>query len=414
MSVQLDEVKIQTLIELCKTNISRTSMTYYFSSRVNRDTKQSPNGKKRVTISEPYFSHMDTFTVTPDMLESVKEPIKTTVGIYLFNAFCLNGCFGNRVDYVNDTLTTGRFEDLLKNIIQKSIENIITPAEVAKFYNRCTFLTSFCELFAPGISTSFLSLPKEVQTYKKKLMSDNKDIIESGDVALFNEKVEGPLLRETERVLSKDPCWNLIEFNKKKFFRNNYKNSCITNGAIYDTIRNRYVISENAFMDGVPLENYSIYANMGISGSYSRHVETQYGGAQTKYMLSSLQYVKLDRRDSDCGTTKTVGVKIDKNNVTYYHYRYFIENGKVLHFTPEVSKKYIGSLVHFRTPLYCKSKNICNKCFNSLYYDMGIENAGLTSIRPTGTIMYIAMAAMHDNTVKTIHINPLEYAEVVK
>lgn len=389
--------------------ITRSIMVDLFSH-----SSSGKDSRGRTKVLPPKYHVTDTFIVTPEMLDSVKTPVKTTIGIYLFNLVCLHESFGNVLEYYNDTLSDKNFGKLHGKLLQMIIDKKITSKQMIRFYNNIVFMTTFSELFTPSVSTKFLGAPKEVKELKSKLIEENKDIIDAGDATGYSLKVEKPLLEETERIMSKDPCWSLIGYKKGKFLNNVIKNNCITNGAIFDSTQDKFVISTNSYMDGIPTDKYTVYGNMAISGSYMRNIETQYGGAQTKYLFSAMQYAILDEPDSDCGTTKTIKVLLTNSNKEFYIYRYFVENGQVLHMTKDIVDKYVGKEVEFRTPLFCKSKNICNHCFNSLYYSMGIKYAGLTSTRATATIMGIAMSAMHDSTIKPVKVNVMEYITVVR
>lgn len=406
---QLSMDKVKVLTSLSPEDITRTKILELFGKRT-----EQVSGKKGVKIIPSFMEVTDHFTVTSDMLPIVKKPTLTTAGLYLFNLVIVYGCFGRKFGYWNETLTSDNMESFLKKIVYSLIDKKVDIDEISKMYNSLIFLTSFCEIFAPAISTKFLSLPKEIKVMKDKLVAEKKDIIESGDAVRYTEEVEKPLLAETKKILMNEEEWPLMESNEGKFLGNNYKNNCITNGGLYDPINDRYVISTNAFMDGIEPDKYSSYANSALSGTYSRHVETRYGGAQTKYMFSAMQYSRLGERDSDCGTTRTIPIMLTKSNKSFYLFRYFVENGELKHLTSENIDSYVGKVLNFRTPLFCKSKNVCNHCFNSLYYDMGISNAGLTATRPTGTIMYIAMAAMHDSRVKVAKIDIDKYIKYVR
>lgn len=404
---RLTEEQVKRLTSYKPEEITRSVMIDLFSPT------PVPDGK-RFKIKAPYMAVSDMFTLTPSMSPIVNKSIETSAGLYLFNLVCIQWPFGGSIGYFNETLTPSVFDKFHKKMMQLLIDKKVTTEQIGMFYTNMTFMSSFCEIYSHGLSTKFLGIPKEVKALKEKLIKEHADIIASNDTIKYVEMVEKPLLAEAEKILSKDPAWPLIEFNKGKFFNNNYKNNCITNGSIWDTVNNKFVISTNSYTDGIEPDKYHIYANLSLSGTYARNIETQYGGAQTKYMFSAMQYSILDKKGSDCGTTMTLPIKITNDNKDFYIYRYFVEDGQIKHMTREIVGDYVGKIVNFRSPLFCKSPNVCNHCFNSLYYDIGITNAGLTSTRPTASIMYIAMKAMHDSTVKTVRIKLQNYISVIK
>lgn len=397
----LTEEQIEQLVSL-PSEITKEHLVDLLSKKVKRD-----GGKIEITPAR--FSITDVFTVMPKHLENVFQPIRTTVGLFLLNKVAFVPSFSKSIGYYNKTLTSGNFDNLLKDLIKLLIGKQITSDQLIKFYDKLTFLTGMAELFTPSVSTRFLYAPKEIKDFKQKLINENQDIIRTNDAVGYVTKIEKPLLEATTKYLEQDPAFELLNFNKNKYINNNFKNNCLTNGPIRDTINDKFVISTSAYSDGISPEMFHIYANSAVYGTYMRNLETRFGGAQVKYLYAALQYTKLDKVGSDCGTKITRPVLLTKDNSKFYLFRYFVENGNVKHLTRENVDDYIGKTLEFRSPLFCRSPKICNKCFNSLYFDMGIENAGLTAIRSTSTIMMIAMKAFHDVTVKVVNIDINNY-----
>jgi hypothetical protein len=84
-----------------------------------------------------------------------------------------------------------------------------------------------------------------------------------------------------------------------------------------------------------------------------------------------------------------------------YTYRYVLEdNGKLTEITPENIKNYVGKTVKLRSPLFCKGENICSKCAGSLFYRMGVKNAGLLTSNFSSVLMNLFMKKFHDTSVK--------------
>lgn len=125
----------------------------------------------------------------------------------------------------------------------------------------------------------------------------------------------------------------------------------------------------------------------------------------SKELLSSEQTEVLAPKDSDCGTKKGVPIKLSKEYVKDFHYRYFKEGGDWKVLTPEIANKYIDRTLLFRTPMCCigvgKNKNLCNKCAGDFYYKLDKPNIGLLTCSIGGKISNLNLQKFHDNTVKT-------------
>lgn len=402
----LNESQIEELVQISE-NITKEQLVDLLSKKVKNE-----GGK--IKFSPAPYVVTDVFTVLPKHLSNVTSPIRTTVGIFIFNKVVIHAAFGSIVGYYNKTLTQDNMDGLLRGLVNMLIQKKIDTQQITKFYNRLVFMSSMAELYTPGLTTRALYAPKSIKALKEKLVNEYKDVVESGNPTEYVNKIEKPLVAEATKYLSQDHAWGLLNYDVGKYVGNNYKNNCLTNGPIRDTINNKFINSNNSFTDGIEPEFFHVYGNSAIYGSYMRNLETQFGGALTKYVFSALQYVGLDKEGSDCGTKLTREVKLTKANSKGYLYRYFLEDGKLKHMTSDIINNYIGKTVKFRSPLFCRSTKICNKCFNSLYYSLGITNAGLTSTRPTSAIMYVAMKAMHDTTVKPVNIDIMNYITVEK
>ena len=95
----------------------------------------------------------------------------------------------------------------------------------------------------------------------------------------------------------------------------------------------------------------------------------------------------LDDYGSDCGTKRTLDVKLTNTIKKDYMYRYIVtDNGSLVLLTPENMDKYVGKTVKMRSPMMCVGEKICNHCAGDLFYKLGIKNAGLTASRVATTL----------------------------
>ena len=404
--LNFEDIKNDLEMMKVEENISRTSLTEWFSNRV---VKQ-PDGS--VKIEPAKYRTTDYFDLPKNFLgNQPNEQKNTTIGSYLYNAFVLCNAFNNKVRYYDKPLNKNNFEEFQKNIANAILQGSITVDEFAKYSSMAIWLSYFTELFMPGISLNFIVPNKELMEYKKKLLEENKDLLNkktynSDDVALYMERIENPLKAKARELLKDDPTLRLYDLAKPSF-DNNYKNSNVINGPLYDPVSGEYKINTNSYNEGITRESFDVLANKAMTSSFSRAVATQDGGTMTKYLSVAMQNVKLGPKGSDCGTDGYILYKVDSKRWESILYDYMINDDKTLTcITPELKKSLVGKVIKLRTPLYCTCKDyFCNHCAGDRYYKLGIKDIGMTATITTGTIMQKNMKAMHDVSVKTTSMN---------
>jgi hypothetical protein len=129
--------------------------------------------------------------------------------------------------------------------------------------------------------------------------------------------------------------------------------------------------------------------------------------------MAAFQGVELDEEGSDCGTEITLTVKITEKNYKKFLYTYIVEGNKLVCLSPDKIKNYIGKTVKKRSPLYCKTPKICEKCFGRLPYIIGIKKIGLTVSQLAESLKNLSMKRFHSSSVKLGKVNLEECLEKV-
>ena len=138
--------------------------------------------------------------------------------------------------------------------------------------------------------------------------------------------------------------------------------------------------------------------------TYGNMYGTQVSGYLAKQLLASMQGETLDEPGTDCGSKKTVEVKLTQKNIRNYEYRYIIDGGKLVCLDPEHMTKYIGKTVHMRSPMYCLGDKICNKCAGELEYKMGRKNIGLGCSKLATVLLQMGMKKFHTSAIASKQI----------
>jgi hypothetical protein len=401
--------------------VTDTNLAYLFSIKKDEDDMESViynlfNKKKtvgldgKVRLEEPMFYPYEEIHLKAGQIENLDKDITTTVGLYIFNLLFLVYPFGKTISYINETINKGGLSRIAEKLSDLLLMDKITSEQFANYQQQLIWFNNFTEILIPGVTTNLLVIPDVIKEELKRLVNENKEAIEKGDVVTYVNNVENKILEFAEAWYKKnDPeGWRLYGLGGKPSFKNNFKNMFLEVGPIKDIVTGKYTISTKSFSDGIPPEEYSEYANSAIAGSYSRGVSTQWAGAKTKEFSTAFESLVIDP-GTDCETQVTTPIKVTKENLQDMKWVWIIEDDKLLLLTPDNINNYLGKVVNCRTPLYCNSDNLCEKCSGDLYRRLGIINAGLSLNKITSIFLNRLLKMMHDSTVKTSTFDPFDY-----
>lgn len=109
-------------------------------------------------------------------------------------------------------------------------------------------------------------------------------------------------------------------------------------------------------------------------------------------MFAAFQTVVLDDKGTDCNTKKTLKFYLDKRISRFFLYRYIVDsNGNEIQITPDSLSNYEGKIINLRSPMFCTSEKICNKCAGELFYKLDIKTIGLTASKLSGSILNLSL-----------------------
>jgi hypothetical protein len=250
-----------------------------------------------------------------------------------------------------------------------------------------------------------------VMKRKEELFELYQKEIKDGDPNAVS-KIEEELLALSKKLIKEKGNDGYDFFESGAFvFDNNYKKTSIMGGVMENPYTKKLDVLKSNYMDGITKEEFPLFANSTIAGGYARGVETQKAGYETKKINNAVQTVILDDKGSDCGTTQYLKTTISDGMSSMFLYRYILVGGKEVMLDEANISQYINKEVSMRSPLFCKSEQICNKCAGELYYKIGIKNAGLLSSTMSGSIMNLALKKTHDQTIRFNKIKISDYIQ---
>lgn len=315
------------------------------------------------------------------------EPFITTIGIWIFNIFFLQGFgFSWLFDgYINENIDDGKFGKINQKLVYALAEDKITTEVYTKFLNYTQFFMPFETILAPNHTEAVLKFSKTVAKKKAELIKANKEALDKGDLVTIN-KIEKELIDFAKETLKNDPGLDVYLSGAGGSIPNNFKNIYLIKGAVKNpdpNAKQQFNIMESNLFDGVSADEYSLLANTLAAGPYSRAKKTEVGGYWEKLFGAALQNIQLDGEGTDCGTKKYLTVTLTEKNINSYMYNYIIkDNGDLEELTSDNMSKYLGKTVKMRFSIFCKSKTgICNKCAGNLFVRRNAKNIGLSCIQ---------------------------------
>lgn len=335
-----------------------------------------------------------------------KEACDTTLGRLIVNKIICE-CTGleDVIGYMNYVMTEKNYKIMENKTTQALKEDRMTVEQMIRYIDyRDWFGLQFHVIVTSSFTPGSISIPKEVAQLKKKLLKEYKKEIEAGN-PMAAEAIEKQLLDKTKEVLKDDVGMDLYNSGARGSLGNNYKNLNLIRGPIFNNITNKYDIITTSLSEGLQKKDIPANANESIGGAYPKAVGTRESGYLAKELMAATQTEVLDKKDSDCGSKRTIPYKITSKNKKHFTYRYILENGKLVLMTPENIDHFVGKTVNLRSPMYEIGTKLCNKCAGELYYMLGKTNVGLMCSRPAETLKRLGMKKFHDSTLHSTEIN---------
>ena len=394
---ELNRDEIEEILKLKRSDITATKLKDFFAI---------DEGK-----TQARFQPTDTFMLTANKFYN-SAAIKTTIGRYIYNMFCMPVPYLKKFGYMNDELiedNIGKLENKMGTMI---LNDELTTKEYAEFMDNSEWIgMNMCYYIAPSLDNAVVLPIPEVIKRKEELFDQYKTEIAKGDINAANT-IEKELLK-----MAKDKIEALDDTSYDNYkcgifkFPVAYKKCSIMVGAVSDPVDGHLHILKSDYVDGISKDEYDKTAQLTVIGGYSRGVSTQKYGYETKKYNASLQNVSINMEEKqvDCGTKHYLSIVIPKDLKSMFLYRFIIDGAKLVELTPENIDNYVDKEVKLRSPMLCKGDTICEHCAGTLFKRMDLKDCGLVASNMTGSLLNLSMKKMHDSTVKINKINIEKY-----
>ena len=395
MAKMLSDILKQKLLHMKPDDFSVSKITELFGYHATRDGNIQP----------PIIHQNDIVHLKANEYINKKE-ITTNAGRILLNKIIIEGKIDKILPdgFYNETMTAKAFGKLTKIISDALIAKKISPIECSSFLKAFEFYgLKACPIFSPSFTEGVLKPKKEVIDEKKKILK-NKNPEEMNVDEIID--MEDHLVSIAAKANKNDPGMTLYDSGSRGSFDNDYKNISVMIGSMMNPETGKYEMMTSNYMDGISKQDIPKAANGVVNASYPRAVNTAVGGYLTKQFYSVFQSITLDEKGSDCGSKFTLNFILTEENYKDYEFQFIVEGNKLIELNPENKSKYIGKLIHLRSPMGCLTNKICNCCAGNRYYYSDIQNAGLTAGRVSNTLMQKQMKKFHNSKLHHTEIDP--------
>jgi DNA-directed RNA polymerase subunit beta' len=172
----------------------------------------------------------------------------------------------------------------------------------------------------------------------------------------------------------------------------------VAKGLISDPKGNVLPPITRSLAEGYTPEEYFKASAGSRKGTIDRALNTAFGGYSARKTLYIVSDVMLNKEVKNCGTRRGLKVKLTKEIFDKMGGRNVITG--VDKYEP-ISEKMIGKTVEIRSPVFCKTRDVCPVCYGNLFQQVRSRNIGVLASSVTNLserIMKCSVGMIHSDT----------------
>lgn len=353
------------------------------------------------------YAQYDKLTI-PAKVFGNDKPIETTVGRVIVYKVMVEGLGLDKFvkfEELNMPVTKKLYEKFEGKVTNLLLKDQIDTDLFVKYINHRDWLgLQIHGLVTISFTEKTCKTPANVKKLREKLLAENKEALEAGDIVVAN-KIEDELIKATLEEIKDDVGYDMYASGARGTTSNHLKNMFVMRGGVNNPNTGRYDIMTSSFTDGISKSDFTAAANSAVVGSYAKSCASADSGYLAKQLMAAMQGEVIGDEGSDCGTNLTLDVTITPAIKGNFINRYINENGKLTLMTPDDIGKYVGKTVKMYSPMYCRNLPngcMCEKC-------SGIQTSkfpGLDSNRLATTLVNLGMKKFHVTNIEFYDLKP--------
>lgn len=286
---------------------------------------------------------------------------KTFTGVTTAGRIVLNGYLPNYVPFINQPIDSKYIASVLDKIRK------LNPDEFIKTVNGLYKLGfKYSTIYPQSLSLSSLDIPEEIYKLKKEL-SETKIPYKQQEIISKMDYILAEHLKKNHQDL-----YIIIKSGSAKGF-DQIRQVLAAKGVIKDPNGELLPPISESIGEGYSIENYFNQASPSRKGVADRAINTAKGGYMYRIALSAFGDVTANIQNPDCGTRKTLRIKLTPDLLKRMEGRWCVNNKGGLE---RVDEKMVGQFINLRSPIYCKTRDICRICYGDLLYQLKSKNVG--------------------------------------
>jgi len=309
--------------------------------------------------------------LTDDDLDEIKElymavkyrGVTTTAGRAIFNS-----CLPEDFPFVNKLVTKKEITSISKYLIENYDKEIVKKTMTKM--QQLSF--KWATISGASFTLEDMKIPANILALKNKLKT-----------ATINEA--NTIIKQIEKeliiYLHDTGLGDLIDSGASKG-SSQVRQIMVAKGLIADTEGNLFKPIAEAYGDGLT-NTQQFNTSYGVrTGIINRVVTTADTGYTSRKLAYLLNRIEVDPHLKDCGTTRTMILKLTSDIIGKLKGRFIVEKGKIVEFDEKNYK--VGDIIKLRSPIYCKSPKLCHICYGKLIERMRSPYVGIYAAQQIG------------------------------
>ena len=299
--------------------------------------------------------------------KKVNRPIKTTLGRIL-----VNEAIPKTIPFIDKTLTKSALKELYT-----LLNKYLNDDEILYTYDRLRLLGfEFATRLSASIPLSQMILPIDIKKLTEKLKNMDPD---TGMKYINNELT--PIVKKYVKEHYPD-IYDLFESGARGSW-SDFIQMALVKGYVEDAEGKIVKVPvTKGFVDNLNATEAFIISPAARAGIINRSVRTADAGYLTRRLVKAAANIKIDFQLKDCRTDKGLTLHVANKNIAQALIGRYLMDGTLI--TDDNYESFIGQTITIRSPIFCKSKKICLKCYGELHKLLTSENIGIQSAEIVG------------------------------